>query len=122
MAKSILIVDDNVPILMQLKTILEMKEKYDCVITNHSEKAAEIALNVKFDCIITDVVFYDCEHCISGLDLTKKLKDMGYAGKIVLMTGYKVQEDINLVSNLFDKLFVKPVTIKEIETWLDENI
>lgn len=66
-----------------------------------------------------DIVFLDVEMPgITGLDLAQQLKDKGYKGKIIFVTGHLQYSVKALRANAFDYL-VKPVDVEELEQAID---
>lgn len=66
-----------------------------------------------------EIIFLDVEMPgITGIDLAQQLKDKGYKGKIIFVTGHLQYSVKALRANAFDYL-VKPVDVEELEQALE---
>jgi len=84
---SILIVDDEILTLNNLKKALE-KEKYEIHLADSGEKALEIFNVVKPHLVLLDLMLPG----ISGIEVLKHIKDKGNETIVIMMTAYEILE------------------------------
>jgi len=82
----ILAVDDDADVVFIVRAYLEPLG-YDVVLATDADQALDAASAQSFDLILCDVGMPKR----SGLDVCQSLRDAGYRGKLVLMTGWDVQ-------------------------------
>jgi len=106
----VLIVDDDENLLKFIRAALE-SEGYDCEAVMNPVSALEIISKGSFDIMITDIVL----PMMSGLELTKKAKNMKPHMAIIIATGFtdafSYDEAIDAGASDFLK---KPFTVKEL--------
>ena len=106
----VLIVDDDENLLKFIRAALE-SEGYQCETVMNPVSALELISKCPFDIMITDVVL----PMMSGLELTKKAKNMKPHMAIIIATGYidafSYDEAIEAGASDFLK---KPFTVKEL--------
>jgi len=84
---SILIVDDEILTLNNLKKALE-KEGYEIYLADSGEKAIEITETVKPHLILLDLMLPG----ISGIEVLKRVKDRDSETVVIMMTAYEILE------------------------------
>ena len=107
--KSILVVDDMLPILDMFKTRIP-KDQYDVVITSTVKEAKCFCSLIHFDIILTDIKFDSKSE--EGIELVQYLIDITFLGKIGVMSGYLINIPDKL-KNRVDFTIHKPFTISE---------
>jgi DNA-binding NtrC family response regulator len=81
---NILCVDDDPVCLLVLRTTLVRFNKIDTIrFIDTGEKALEIILNEKIDCLLTDLNLPG----VSGLDLLKKLREVNEHSEVLVISG-----------------------------------
>lgn len=84
MAEKILIVDDEPDMLKLLSMILREKTPYEIVTTNNPIEALELAKNVNFDLVITDLKMPG----LDGLQLLEEVKKRDEDVPVIIITAY----------------------------------
>jgi CheY-like chemotaxis protein len=80
-------------------------------------QAVEERLNVESDQKLFDVIFMDCMMPVmDGNEATRKLRELGFDGTILTVTGNGMPEDIReIMSSGSTKVLLKPVKANEVE-------
>lgn len=84
---SILVVDDEILTLNNLKKILE-KEDYEVLVTNSGESAIEFLKKFKPQLVLLDLMLPG----ISGLEVLKRIKEIERETIVIMMTAYEILE------------------------------
>jgi DNA-binding NtrC family response regulator len=116
MPYQILIVDDQAEILLGLKNILETNKAYSCLLSNRLDLAEKVIMQIPIDVVILDVYISDDEP--NGFEFAKKIRNMGFAGKIAMITGYIPNKIPDQYYGCFDVFFRKPFSTGELQQWL----
>jgi diguanylate cyclase (GGDEF)-like protein len=82
-AKSVLIVEDESPVMQLLHATLSM-EGYRCTEAENGDSAMELLKTTPFDIMITDIVMPG----MGGLELAERAKKLHPAMLIIIMTGF----------------------------------
>ena len=112
----ILIVDDQPEILLNLKSILETNKQYHCLVSNRVDLAEKVIVQIPIDVVILDV--YISEDEPNGFEFAKRLRDMGFSGKIAMITGYIPDKIPEKYYGHHDVFFKKPFSVVELRQWL----
>lgn len=81
-------------------------------VASDGREAIEIVKNNHIDIIITDIKMRG----MNGLDMAEELREMGYEGQIIVMSGYQYFEYAQrAIESNVRKYLVKPVDIEELE-------
>ncbi|MBF0232289.1 MAG: response regulator [Desulfamplus sp.] len=116
--KIVVILDDQSEVLLRIKTALEIDRKYECLICTNPESAKKAINTFAVHAVVTDVCL-DVNENVNGFEFAKQIKEMGYTGKIAIMTGYIPNKIPDEYYGLFDVFFRKPFQISELRQWLD---
>ncbi len=84
---SILIVDDEILTLNNLKKVLE-KENYEVLVTNSGEKALEMFEKYKPQLVLLDLMLPG----ISGIEVLKRIKELERETIVIMMSAYEILE------------------------------
>ncbi len=84
---SVLVVDDEILTLNNLKKVLE-KEDYEVLVTNSGETALEIFERYKPQLVLLDLMLPG----ISGLEVLKRIKEMERETIVIMMSAYEILE------------------------------
>jgi len=106
---SLLVVDDNAINLMLMEDILEMMNVGE-VKTVDSGIAAidEIQKNPNYDMIVMDI----CMPGMDGYEASKRIRNLGYTGRIVALTANVLTtDDIEFKEAMMDDVLLKPVDL-----------
>ena len=109
---SLLVVDDNDINLMLMEDILEMMNVGE-VKTVDSGIAAidEIQKNPNYDMIVMDI----CMPGMDGYEASKRIRNLGYTGRIVALTANVLTtDDIQFKEAMMDDVLLKPVDLNMI--------
>lgn len=109
MAKTILIADDEEFVRKTLGFIL--KSDYELEYAADGAEAFQKALEKDFDLIIMDLKMPG----ISGIEVTKKIKEKKPNSKIVVLTGYRqeYQQSLQEIAPLILGVLQKPIEMEE---------
>lgn len=109
---SLLVVDDNDINLMLMEDILEiMNVKEVKTINSGMGAVSEIEKNPNYDMIVMDI----CMPGMDGYEASKKIRDLGYNGRIVALTANVLTlEDVNVKEAMMDDVLLKPVDLNVI--------
>jgi len=116
MPYQILIIDDQVEILLGLKKILETNKAYSCLLSNRFDLAEKVIMQIPIDVVILDV--YISNDGPNGFEFAKKITDLGFTGKIAMITGYISDKIPDRYYGCFDVFFRKPFSTRELQQWL----
>lgn len=84
---SLLIVDDEILTLNNLKRVLE-KEGYEVLVTNSGESAVEIFEKYKPELVLLDLMLPG----ISGIEVLKRIKEKDRETIVIMMSAYEILE------------------------------
>jgi CheY-like chemotaxis protein len=102
--RSVLAIDDDEDILDVVRAFLDTLG-YHVVTTTDSEQVLVLVAAHTFDIVICDVAMPKHD----GLELSERLRESGYRGKLVLMTGWDADRvAIDQRSKACDLLLKKP--------------
>ncbi len=102
---SLLIIDDEQPILELLSDIFERKE-FDVTLESNSVKALEMLDKKKFDLVISDLMM----PVVSGLQILTKVKESNPETGIIILTGHaSVESAAKAIEDGVDAYLQKPV-------------
>lgn len=109
---SLLVVDDNDINLMLMEDILEiMNVKEVKTINSGMGAVSEIEKNPHYDMIVMDI----CMPGMDGYEASKKIRALGYNGRIVALTANVLTiEDVNVKEAMMDDVLLKPVDLNMI--------
>ena len=110
---SLLVVDDNDINLMLMEDILEIMNVGE-VKTVDSGIAAidEIQKNPNYDMIVMDI----CMPGMDGYEASKRIRNLGYTGRIVALTANVLTtDDIQFKEAMMDDVLLKPVDLNMIK-------
>ena len=112
MVKNILIVDDNLDDLQEMKKILE-KEKHIVKIANNGIKALDYLLSEKFSVIIIDIKM----PTLSGYDLLRLMKEKVNNKVKMVYASIVPKKEVNMegVDGFVQKPFSKQTLLKAIK-------
>jgi len=114
---TVLIVDDVQEILSFFRSSLECY--FDILHTDTTKKALFFCTQLKIDVILTDLNF-ELTDSETGFDLITNLEDIGFNGKIAIMSGYlfSLTDKERSIVDKADKIFVKPFSIEDFFYWV----
>lgn len=104
MAK-ILVVDDNMDILEFIQEMLLLFDYTSTVVESGEHALKLLAEGVRFDLVITDINMPG----ISGIEMTKKIKQQFPLLPVIIMTGYSDNEIVGKQAG--DEFIKKPFSI-----------
>jgi CheY-like chemotaxis protein len=108
--KTVLLVDDDIDVIEQLKMAVE--KEYNVITAGSGEETMEKLAETKPDCIVLDVMM---SHLSDGLDITKKIKENNATKNIpiIMLTGvnqhYDYSTQIDKSYFPYDKWLNKPI-------------
>lgn len=110
---SILVVDDNQINLMLMEDILEVMDfKNVKTIDSGAGAIDEIKQNPNYDFVVMDI----CMPMIDGYEAAKKIRELGYAGRIIALTANGLsKEDPKFIESKMDDMLLKPVDLNLIK-------
>jgi len=109
-AKKILIVDDEVGIVEELRDFLS-EEGYEVSVADTAKHGISLVDEAKPDVALIDMKLPD----LSGIDVLRYIKENSPGTKTIMMTGYVDQVLINEAENLGRDIFIqKPFDLEEI--------
>lgn len=110
---SILVVDDNQINLMLMEDILEVMDfKNVKTIDSGAGAIDEIKQNLNYDFVVMDI----CMPMIDGYEAAKKIRELGYAGRIIALTANGLsKEDPKFIESKMDDMLLKPVDLNLIK-------
>ncbi|MFH1593597.1 MAG: response regulator [Candidatus Omnitrophota bacterium] len=90
--KKILVIDDEEQDRKSMALVLEKQGYKEITCADTGEKGIEMALSIKPDVIVIDVVLQNCD----GFDVCKRIKDAKeLSSKIIMITGHLDAIDAN---------------------------
>lgn len=108
--KRILLIDDDVVVLASFTSIMSSLN-YSVTTCNDSFTALDIALNIDFKLIITDMKMPN----LSGMELIKKIKEKKKDSLIYLLTGFKTEDLVkNVIACGATGIMEKPFEVSKI--------
>lgn len=118
MRSKILVIDDDVPFCMMLKTFLT-KKGYEVSNAFTSAEAEQLISTTAFDLVLTDVRLPDSD----GISLLEYIKEKNKATPVVLMTGYTdIKTAVNVMKmGAFDYV-AKPINSDEMLHTIEEAL
>lgn len=110
---SILVVDDNEINLMLMEDILDVMEiKKVKTIESGMQAVYEIEQNPHYDVVVMDI----CMPGMDGYEASKKLRHIGYRGRIVALTANLLsKEDPKFQEAMMDDVLLKPIDLNMIK-------
>ncbi len=114
---SILVVDDEEDIQHTMVEMLK-NEGYKCNGAGNGLKALQLINDRTFDLIISDINM----PVMSGTDLFKKVKALGYSHKFLFITGYAVTEKMGKIIDQSDGIISKPIDFKQMLSLVQEMV
>jgi two-component system copper resistance phosphate regulon response regulator CusR len=106
----LLIIEDEIKTAQSLKQGLE-EHQYKVEIVNNGTLGKEIAMNEKFDVIITDIILPG----INGIDLCRQLRDAKVLTPILMLTALSTVDDkVEGFNSGADDYLAKPFEFKEL--------
>jgi CheY-like chemotaxis protein len=114
---NILVVDDEFGTRASLGTVLGLAGHHVVFAKDGDEALAIFESDpAKFRIIITDHQMYR----VSGLDLVRNLREKGFTGEIVLLTGYAAMADKEEYKKLkVTAIMEKPFNTAELRHWIE---
>jgi len=107
---TLLIIDDEEPILELLNDIFE-QQQFDVTLENNPLKAVELLEKKRFDLVISDLMMPE----ISGLEVLAKVKETSPATGTIILTGHaSVESASKAVEDGVDSYLQKPVNPADI--------
>lgn len=111
---TILVVDDNKPAANALAQLLSIKGHTAHTVYSGGGVSSLIE-ELSPDIVLLDIGLPD----ISGYDVARNLREQGFAGGLIALSGYGQQEDKEkAIQAGFDTHFTKPLAIVNLETYL----
>ena len=106
---SLLVVDDNEINLMLMEDIFEMMNVGEVkTIDNGIDAIEEIKKNPNYDMIVMDI----CMPEMDGYEASKKIRQLGYTGRIIALTANVLTtDDIEFKEAMMDDVLLKPVDL-----------
>ena len=106
---SLLVVDDNEINLMLMEDIFEMMSVGEVkTIDNGIDAIEEIKKNPNYDMIVMDI----CMPEMDGYEASKKIRQLGYTGRIIALTANVLTtDDIEFKEAMMDDVLLKPVDL-----------
>jgi PAS domain S-box-containing protein len=111
----ILVIDDEREILDSLIEILKIHGYESSGVSNGIE-ALQAIEETQFKLIICDIDMPG----MAGTELFRKIKETGFNGYFVFMTGYEVDEELDEVVNMADGFLTKPFQIDQLKGFVDK--
>ena len=110
---SVLVVDDNEINLMLMEDILDVMEiKKVKTIDSGIQAVQEIEENPNYDVAVMDI----CMPGMDGYEASKKLRHLGYRGRIVALTANLLsKEDPKFQEAMMDDILLKPIDLNTIK-------
>lgn len=110
---SVLVVDDNEINLMLMEDILDVMEiKKVKTIDSGIQAIQEIEENPNYDVVVMDI----CMPGMDGYEASKKLRHIGYRGRIVALTANLLsKEDPKFQEAMMDDILLKPIDLNTIK-------
>ena len=110
---SLLVVDDNEINLMLMEDILDVMEiKKVKTIDSGIQAVQEIEANPNYDVVVMDI----CMPTMDGYEASKKLRHIGYKGRIVALTANILsKEDPKFQEAMMDDILLKPIDLNMIK-------
>jgi two-component system, OmpR family, response regulator len=113
--KKILVVDDTKNIRNLLTTCLELR-KYEVCAAKNGMEAIELITNENFDLAFLDVKMPE----LSGTEVLKKIRDLGYTYPVVMMTAYATVKNAVECTRLGAVAYLqKPFTVDKVNEVVD---
>ncbi len=106
----ILIIDDEPELLDSLIEVLHLSG-YECDGASSGPQALDFIGNQSYSLIISDVDMPE----MPGTELFKKIKESGYKGSFVFMTGYEVEEELEDTVRMADAFLSKPFPLPDLK-------
>ena len=107
---NILIVDDDIGLLDQLKTALKRK-RYGVETAENGEKALDKIFNVPYDLILLDIMLPRMD----GLSVLKEVRNAGMDMPILMLTARSdVQDKVKGLDHGADDYLAKPFSMAEL--------
>ena len=110
---SVLVVDDNEINLMLMEDILDVMDiKKVKTIDSGIQAVQEIEANPNYDVVVMDI----CMKTMDGYEASKKLRHIGYKGRIVALTANLLsKEDPKFQEAMMDDILLKPIDLNMIK-------
>ena len=110
---SVLVVDDNEINLMLMEDILDVMDiKKVKTIDSGIQAVQEIEANPNYDGVVMDI----CMPTMDGYEASKKLRHIGYKGRIVALTANLLsKEDPKFQEAMMDDILLKPIDLNMIK-------
>lgn len=110
---SLLVVDDNEINLMLMEDIFEMMNVGEVkTIDSGIDAVDEIEKNPNYDMIVMDI----CMPGMDGYEASKKIRQLGYTGRIVALTANVLTtDDTEFKEAMMDDVLLKPVDLDMIK-------
>lgn len=110
---SVLVVDDNEINLMLMEDILDVMDiKKVKTIDSGIQAVQEIEANPNYDVVVMDI----CMPTMDGYEASKKLRHIGYKGRIVALTANLLsKEDPKFQEAMMDDILLKPIDLNMIK-------
>lgn len=105
----VLIVDDNDTAAWSVGRVLELKG-YVLDYAYDGGQALEKAQEFAPKAILLDIGLPD----IDGHEVAKKLREQGYEGRLIALSGYSLADEQNKGDSAFDQFLVKPVGLNDL--------
>jgi len=113
MLKRILIADDQMA-TREAMAKHATNRGYDVVTVTNGDELLDIASQVRFDLVITDIIMPG----LNGAVATESMKLQGCTTPIIALTGLSPQ-DVSLVQTEFNKIYHKPINVDELFEYVD---
>eukprot|EP00602_Paraphysomonas_sp_CaronLab_P008571 CAMPEP_0185035458 /NCGR_PEP_ID=MMETSP1103-20130426/26856_1 /TAXON_ID=36769 /ORGANISM="Paraphysomonas bandaiensis, Strain Caron Lab Isolate" /LENGTH=477 /DNA_ID=CAMNT_0027572543 /DNA_START=896 /DNA_END=2329 /DNA_ORIENTATION=+ len=117
----VLVVDDSTVNRKMMKRLLGPKVGQLCEAENGIKAVAKVHESIENGCPY-DVIFMDAnmpEMC--GTDATVLIRDMGYNGMIIFLTGNVLPEEYDRIKSAgADEVIIKPCTLDRLEYFLEK--
>lgn len=106
---SILLIDDHYAVAEGTKIMIEQEEDMKVTILQNSVEALEVAKNQNFEVIMIDLKMPK----INGLELAKKIRKIQPDAKILIYTGYEIEDYFNMLIEAKVSGFISKTSTRE---------
>lgn len=113
--KVVLVAEDEPGILESIVELLRMNG-YECDGASDGQAALEMGRTKKYDLIVTDISMPN----LTGFELFKEMKRLGYGGFFMFMTGFEVSGEVRNSLDIADGIIIKPFEYQDFLEKIDK--